>query len=333
VGQAHMQFGQTVELQLCERLGAGAFSKVFRVGDCELAAKVFNEKSTDDSVHEAKMLARVAGSDHVVRLHGLFVATGFLSEVPTDLLLMEQCGASFRNELEQTGPVSERRSGEVLLGLLAALEHIHSRGILHRDVKPDNILFALKDNASSSATSAWLPAPLTRTSSGGAPGYIAPELISGKAGSDKIDVFAAGVVLFIALTMQHPFSADKDFWKLDTLYKEVNVDCLSGCLPDGGFRCCLLAQLLLQKDPDCRPSAKVARSDFWFRRLSVPECCLLPSSDMPVPRPRRLSAPAMFNDNNNNDNNLGLQNPAPAPRSLTSKLSGAMRNVRKLVTW
>ncbi|CAE8583361.1 unnamed protein product [Polarella glacialis] len=324
-GHENMQFDRSFELQPCDHLGEGAHSQVFSDVDGDLAVKVFNKKNAD-SLHEAKMLAKVTGSDHVVRMYGLFVATGFCSGVPSDVLLMEKCGTSFRDELEQTGPASEHRSGEVLKGLLAALEHIHSHGILHRDVKPDNILFALADRRRAQLSDFGLAACTSDENikwTCGTPGYVAPELLSGKAGSDRIDVFAAGIVLYIALTMQHPFNIGKE-WKIDVVNAEVNVDRLSGCLPDGGFRCCLLVQLLLQKDPDRRPSAKVARNNFWFRRLSVPESCLLPSVEMPAPQPRTASAPARSSI-------VGSHEPAPAPRSFTSKLLGALQNARRLV--
>ncbi|CAE8584685.1 unnamed protein product [Polarella glacialis] len=259
-GQRYLepQDDQPHELQLCQHLGKGAYSDVFSVGsaavknaDCQLAAKVFNRSPTDPG-EEAKMLAMVAGSDHVIRLCGHFVVTGFSPKGPTSLLLMEQCEMSFRDELKRTGPASEHRAAVVLAGLLAALEHVHSRGVLHRDVKPENILFAVKDGRVQLSDFGMA----VKTSdnnihwSCGTPGYVAPEVISRREGSYKMDIFAAGVVLYVALTMQNPFNSsnnndnNNNNWKFATLNLEADTSFLASWLVDGGFRCCLLAQLL-----------------------------------------------------------------------------------------
>ncbi|CAE7543877.1 PEPKR2 [Symbiodinium natans] len=116
-------------------------------------------------------------------------------------------GGDLFEQVMKHGPMKEADSAEVMLGLLSALAHVHSLGIVHRDVKCENILIA--ENRAILADFG-IAASLADTGAMdkrvGSPGYAAPEVLTGEPYSEKIDVFAAGVVLYYCLSAVLPFA-------------------------------------------------------------------------------------------------------------------------------
>jgi eukaryotic-like serine/threonine-protein kinase len=112
-----------------------------------------------------------------------------------------------------TGPLSSVRVRDLAVAVLGALEAAHNAGIVHRDVKPGNVLRA--------ADGTWKVADFgiakiaeaagDLTVSGvviGTPAYMAPERLDGEPATAASDLYSAGVVLYEALTARKPFAAD-----------------------------------------------------------------------------------------------------------------------------
>ncbi|MFF8969878.1 protein kinase [Streptomyces sp. NPDC014995] len=143
-------------------------------------------------------------------------------------------------------------------GLAEALAAVHELGLVHRDVKPSNILLTvdgplLIDFGIARATDGT--ASLTSTGvSVGSPGYMAPEQILGKGVTGAADVFSLGAVLAYAATGEPPFPGDSS---AALLYKVVHEEPVLGEL-DGELR--EVAEACLAKDPGARPTpGEVAR--------------------------------------------------------------------------
>jgi len=109
------------------------------------------------------------------------------------------------------GPLESRTAVAIADQLLDAVGYAHSKGVVHRDVKPDNVFVSsegrvkLTDfgiaHVGSSAT-------LTRTGTVmGTPGYMAPEQVTGQTTDARTDLFAVGVILYEMLTGTNPFGA------------------------------------------------------------------------------------------------------------------------------
>ncbi len=119
-------------------------------------------------------------------------------------------GRTLREAL-RAGAVNDRAALEVGAQLAEALAHAHGRGIIHRDVKPSNVLLAESDEVDVRLLDFGLAQMAefdTLTALGDVPGtlaYISPERLHGKPATPAADIWAVGVVLWEALAGEHPF--------------------------------------------------------------------------------------------------------------------------------
>jgi eukaryotic-like serine/threonine-protein kinase len=121
-------------------------------------------------------------------------------------------GSTFRQAL-RAGKVTDAIAVEVAAQVLDGLAHAHERGIVHRDVKPANVLLAQGDDADVSVRIldfglARFAEGETLTAAGDVPGtlaYIAPERLRGEPAGPAGDVWSVGVLLYEALAGRHPF--------------------------------------------------------------------------------------------------------------------------------
>ncbi|MFJ6707725.1 MULTISPECIES: serine/threonine-protein kinase [unclassified Streptomyces] len=168
-------------------------------------------------------------------------------------------GVSLADVLESEGPMSPQRAAGVGAEVLSALRAAHAAGVLHRDVKPGNVLlsndgrvvltdFGIATVEGSSA--------LTMTGEViGSPEYLAPERALGRAFGPESDLWSLGVLLYAAVEGTSPFRLDTP---LNTLRAVVDED-----LPPS-YRAGALAPViegLLRKDPAARISAEQAERD------------------------------------------------------------------------
>jgi serine/threonine protein kinase len=128
-------------------------------------------------------------------------------------IVMERLsGRTLADELA-AGPLSSSQVRDLAVSLLAALETAHNAGIVHRDVKPGNVLRGADGTWKVAdfgiAKSAEAAGDLTVTGALiGTPAYVAPERIEGESATPASDLYATGVVLYEALTGRKPFVAD-----------------------------------------------------------------------------------------------------------------------------
>ncbi|KOX01493.1 serine/threonine protein kinase [Streptomyces sp. NRRL B-1140] len=167
-------------------------------------------------------------------------------------------GPSLSAAIADGGPLPAHTVRALGAGLAEALAAVHELGLVHRDVKPSNVLLTLDgplliDFGIARATDGT--ASLTSTGvSIGSPGYMSPEQILGKGVTGAADVFSLGAVLAYAATGEPPFPGDSS---AALLYKVVHEEPELGLL-DGELR--RLTAACLAKDPDTRPApAELAR--------------------------------------------------------------------------
>ena len=242
--------GQTIGgFHLVGELGRGAFGRVFLAKERQLADRPVALKVARRGSREPQALARLQHT-HIVPVHSYRVdpATGLhllcmpylgrvtLAQVLADpVTMVARSGAELVAVVDRIAPADEAGgggSGRTELAcrpfaraiawwgarLAEALQHAHERGVLHRDVKPSNVLIAgdglplLVDFNLAQAPIGEGPVDEAFTAPGGTLAYMAPEQLEALARGDadgvdaRCDVYALGVVLYEALASARPFA-------------------------------------------------------------------------------------------------------------------------------
>ena len=212
------QIGRYVILRT---LGRGAMGIVYLARDPQIEREIalktirFDTAEKSFGVDEAKARflkeARISGRlqhPHIVTVFDVGEDQGTL------FLAMEVVhGGSFSQRLADPAGFPMHDRIRIVAEVAEALAHAHERGVLHRDVKPANIL--LTPTLSAKVTDFGIGKLLTGdtelTSTGqmvGSPAYMSPEQIKGEKLDARSDIFSLGIVLYQALTLRKPFPAD-----------------------------------------------------------------------------------------------------------------------------
>ncbi len=196
-------------------LGSGAMGEVYRAYDPlidrPVAIKVLRPEliagsGSEQWLHRFRREARAAGR----RFHPNIVAIlDFGDDNGRPFLTMEYVnGRSLDTVIKASSPLEPKRSVSIMAQVLSALGFAHQNGIIHRDVKPSNILLLENDDvkvadfgiARIDASEFTIVGDLL-----GTPAYMAPEQFSGTPVDERTDLFAAGVIFFELLTGVKPF--------------------------------------------------------------------------------------------------------------------------------
>ncbi len=198
--------------RLLEKIGEGAFGSVYRAiqpqVEREVAIKSIHSELANqpDFVRrferEAQLVARLE-HPHIVPLYD------YWREPNAAYLIMRYLrGGSLETVLDD-GPLEAERAADLLDQIGAALAAAHSQGVVHRDVKPGNVLLDEQGNAYLSdfgiALETGAPEQTAGTMIRGTPAYLSPEQIRLEQTSARSDIYALGVVLYEMLTGKHPF--------------------------------------------------------------------------------------------------------------------------------
>jgi hypothetical protein len=240
------------------------YSGVDRSTSAPVAIKVIQASSRgqlaalERFLREARSAAAIDHPAVVRMLHVDVSDDGVLYQVQE---LVE--GETLENRLRASSRWTHDTAARAVSVLCEALAAAHAHGIVHRDVKPANIMLTregaglkLLDFGISKlhqdeewAAGATLPGTVL-----GTPAYMSPEQINGGALSDRVDVYAAGIILFILLTGQHPFDAApvRDMMANHLLSLPPEAHELDPTVPSAISR---LLKACLSKVPAERPSA------------------------------------------------------------------------------
>ncbi|MEJ5296630.1 MAG: serine/threonine-protein kinase [Armatimonadota bacterium] len=203
--------------QIVRELGRGAMGIVYEARDPQLgravAVKVLSVAQNTPPAERRQALERflregkAAGS----LLHPNIAQVFDMGEDQgRPYLVMELCeGTTLRDVLSFEHHLPEQRVRRIAEQLLSALELAHARGIVHRDIKPDNIVLSRDDTLKLMDFGiARLMQDSTLTQTGqvlGSPAYMSPEQVLGKPVDARSDLFSVGVVLYECLTGRKPF--------------------------------------------------------------------------------------------------------------------------------
>ncbi|MEE4245846.1 MAG: protein kinase [Kangiellaceae bacterium] len=248
--------------KIIDELGRGAMAYVYKAYDPEidrfLAVKVLREELANDEdyrkgfIHEAKLAGQLAHPG-IVTVYDVgvaddkpYIAMELLDGIPLDELLKKRIRFSINFVIS------------ILVQLTRALHYAHKSGVVHRDIKPGNII-CLSDNKTVKITDfgiAQLDDSLAQTGKTqekvlGTPEYMAPEQVLGQKLDARSDLYSLGTLLYTMLTGAPPFRAD-DYGEL---FRQIIKDKPADMVVEGvTFPDELqdIVRKLLQKQPDKR---------------------------------------------------------------------------------
>ncbi|MFJ8537880.1 protein kinase [Streptomyces sp. NPDC093591] len=270
---------------LLNRLGSGGMGHVWLAHDqrlaCEVALKeiVFRDPAEADEREarvararaEARHAAGLRGHPHVVTVHDVLEHEG----LPWIVMEYVAGAVNLRDLVDRRGPLAPAECARVGLAVLDALTAGHERGVMHRDVKPANILLApdrtgapygrvlltdygISVQPDAGETRYTLASVLVGTS-----GYLAPERVTGGAPTPATDLFSLGCTLYYGVEGRAPFDRASHLAEITAVVMEE---------PRPATRAGALGPVLgalLEKDPQRRMSA--AQAEEALSRIVTPE--------------------------------------------------------------
>ncbi|RPE32202.1 serine/threonine-protein kinase [Kitasatospora cineracea] len=251
--------------RLVEQLGAGGFGRVWKAVDERLRVDVAVKEvllpqggpggaaavNAARAEREARHAARLRNHPNVVAVHDVVIDRG----VPW--IVMELVtGRTLDDEIRAVGPIPAPRLSAIGDAVLGALAAAHAAGIVHRDVKPANVLLAADGRVLLTDFGIAVHAADTAlTAAGTVVGsfeYIAPERAEGREAAPAGDLFSCGVTLYHAATGHSPFRRDSVSDSVLAVFAHHPAP-----LPGPGPLSGVIGQLMA-KDPAARPTAEAA---------------------------------------------------------------------------
>ncbi|KAE8659965.1 Phosphoenolpyruvate carboxylase kinase 1 [Hibiscus syriacus] len=211
--------------QPCEEIGRGRFGVISKAF-CPITQSFFAIKTIDKRLlsdptdrqcleNEPNIMTLLSRHPNIVQIHDLFE-----SEIALHLILDLCQPVTLYDQILQHH-LSEPKAASYAKQLVSGLAHCHRYGVVHRDIKPDNIFFDFRGNLKigdfGSAT--WLGELGTADGLVGTPYYVAPEVVMGRSYNEKVDVWSAGVVLYVMLAGVPPFYGETAEEIFDTILR------------------------------------------------------------------------------------------------------------------
>ncbi|MSQ84240.1 MAG: serine/threonine protein kinase [Myxococcales bacterium] len=265
---------------MIDKLGEGGMGTVYLAEDLLLRRKVAVKTLWEDELYEEADIERfrkevaVAHSvshPNVARTYDLGEAGG------VHYITMEYLrGTTLMGRIKESGKLPSKEVREIAVPLCRGLYAAHKAGVVHRDLKPANVMLipgerkvsvmdfgiaAMVADKRDGSTQATRRADLRQikswdvTSAGlGTPVYMAPEQWDQTTGDARTDIYALGVILYVALTGQAPFHADSAE-EIGNLHRTAPVPDVAKIVPDVDKDLAALIRHCLAKKPDDRPQS------------------------------------------------------------------------------
>ncbi len=280
-------------------IGKGGMGEVYRGTDTRLgrpvAIKVSSREFSDRFEREAHAISAL-NHPNICTLY----------DVGPNYLVMELVEGEMLSKIIERGPPPLDKTLSYAMQIVDALAAAHAKGVIHRDLKPGNIIvtkngvkvldFGLaklgSEKAASAATSVeTVTEPITRAGAVlGTLYYMPPEQVEGKEADERSDIFSFGVVLYEMITGERPFTGDTQAAVLASLLKDQpppmsqRQPAQSQSLPPRSLE--RLVRKCLEKKPDDRwQSARDLKPALELIDLDAPPSTATTSSSVPIQAP------------------------------------------------
>jgi serine/threonine protein kinase len=262
--------------RLEDKIGSGGFGCVYRSTHLGLnrsvAIKIFRPMAGND-IPEGLDRFRLEGisASRVTHPNAISVLDYGISQNGIAYLVMELlCGHTLADELRASGKLSPQRCAEIILPICDVLVVAHAAGIVHRDIKPDNIFLHQSNDGEVVKVVDFGLAKLfaktmeidmqnmTRTGNMvGTPVYMAPERLANKPYDGRTDIYSLGVMFYEMLSGRAPFhSAENDLYAVAMMHLTKAPTPLREISPEIPPALETIVMNMLIKDANLRPSAK-----------------------------------------------------------------------------
>ncbi|XP_047462398.1 hormonally up-regulated neu tumor-associated kinase homolog A [Mugil cephalus] len=255
------------------KLGEGSFAKVREglhasTGE-KVAVKVIDKRKAKKDSYVTKNLRREGHIQQMIRHPNITQLLDILETENSYYLVMELCpGGNLMNRIYDKKRLDERETQKYIRQLVLAVEHLHRAGVVHRDLKIENLLLDEQDNIklidfglSNCAGILGYSDPFSTQC--GSPAYAAPELLSRKKYGPKVDVWSIGVNMYAMLTGTLPFTVEP--FSLRALHQKMVDKEMNPLPPSLSTAAICLLKKLLEPDPSKRPNIHQVMADSWLQ--------------------------------------------------------------------
>lgn len=272
-GAAALEFADLQEAlagrySLDREIGRGSMGIVYLARDVSLdrpvAIKLFPPdlaripEARARFLQEARTAARLS-HPHIVPVHAVEEVESFVFIVMTFV-----DGESLTERIARAGPLPSREAIRLLREVAWALAHAHAQGIVHRDVKADNILLETGGGSGRALVSDFGIATSLADGDGvevsGTPEYMSPEQATGASVDGRSDLYSLGVVGYLALTGTLPYLGGSPA-EIIGQHLQAPVPRVHLRAPGVASRLCALVERCLAKDPTARPQSAQSLAD------------------------------------------------------------------------
>ncbi len=258
-------------------LGGGAFAWVYEAVDRDLeipvALKILRPEFAGQPEQEERFRREAATAARL--RHPNIVTVRDVGQVgPASFVAMDLQPLSLARRLEVLPRLPEGEVVRIGLGVAAALAVAHAGGVVHRDIKPDNILISATGEAvvADFGLARALDGDAARSAGNqvmGTPHYFSPEQARGLGIDGRTDLYALGVTLFRAATGRLPFEGD-DWYAVARLHVDAPIPSARALVPELSERFEHLLERLMQKEPTDRFATAIEVADALAQLDSAP---------------------------------------------------------------
>ena len=280
--------------RLTEQIGMGGMAIVYRAVDLRtghnVAVKVLRPEYNEDSEFISRFQREAEAASKMTH-HNIVNLLDVGMDGENRYLVMEYVqGKTLKTVIQERGKLSPALAGQIAIRILSALEHAHRNGIVHRDIKPQNILvhadghikvadFGIARIANSST--------LTKGDNVmGSVHYFSPEQAKGEGANATSDLYSTGIVLYEMLTGRVPYDGDNPVAvAMQHLHATpVPIQNLAPDVPPALVRVCMKA---MEKNPAMRyQTARDMAADIRAALENRPERPVYPEKELEIQQPK-----------------------------------------------